>query len=331
MSTTVIDAASTPLLTSTGETSHRSRREVIRDETARFLHQVSGRQLLSEQSMRVRETVVQQLDERRSHWAYSTPIVILDLLWNTLLVLSAIIVMIASKNEVAEVPVRWWIVGYGIQCVVHMICVCVEYFRLRNLRNARVGSILSSNWSFGLGSGSDLNLNVESGSGFGLGSNLESNLNSSTYMSSSASDGVRADIIEFVTQRIQNEDDTSFAKKVESLITKSSFIWWIVGMYWFSSGGQKLADDAPMLYWLTAVFLVFDVLFVVMCVLVACTIGIAVCCFLPCIIAFLYTVSDQVGFLYFVFISYFPACERLQMCVVVLTNRKEQAKRKLRD
>ena len=41
-------------------------------------------------------------------------------------------------------------------------------------------------------------------------------------------------------------------------------------------------------------FLAFDVFFVVFCVALACVIGIAVCCCLPCIIAILYAVADQV-------------------------------------
>ena len=45
---------------------------------------------------------------------------------------------------------------------------------------------------------------------------------------------------------------------------------------------------------LCIVFLAFDVFFVVFCVALACIIGIAVCCCLPCIIAILYAVSDQV-------------------------------------
>jgi hypothetical protein len=45
---------------------------------------------------------------------------------------------------------------------------------------------------------------------------------------------------------------------------------------------------------LCMVFLAFDVFFVVFCVALACVIGIAVCCCLPCIIAILYAVADQV-------------------------------------
>jgi len=46
---------------------------------------------------------------------------------------------------------------------------------------------------------------------------------------------------------------------------------------------------------LCIIFLGFDVFFVVFCVALACVIGLAVCCCLPCIIAILYAVADQEG------------------------------------
>lgn len=124
----------------------------------------------------------------------------------------------------------------------------------------------------------------------------------------------------------------SIAKHLESANTMFSFVWWIIGFYWVSAGGEVLTRDAPQLYWQTQffcqiiiyiivelpfiwssfvsitimpynfvcrlciVFLAFDVFFVVFCVALACIIGIAVCCCLPCIIAILYAVSDQVRF-----------------------------------
>lgn len=51
-----------------------------------------------------------------------------------------------------------------------------------------------------------------------------------------------------------------------------------------------------MLCRLCIIFLGFDVFFVVFCVALACIIGIAVCCCLPCIIALLYAVADQVTY-----------------------------------
>ncbi|BBH03315.1 Zinc finger, C3HC4 type RING finger family protein [Prunus dulcis] len=93
-----------------------------------------------------------------------------------------------------------------------------------------------------------------------------------------------------------NEEGTSsVAKHLESANTMFSFIWWIIGFYWVSAGGQALAHASPQLYWLCIIFLGFDVFFVVFCVALACIIGIAVCCCLPCIIALLYAVADQDG------------------------------------
>jgi hypothetical protein len=41
----------------------------------------------------------------------------------------------------------------------------------------------------------------------------------------------------------------SVVKHLESANTMFSFIWWIVGFYWVSAGGQALSHDAPQLYW----------------------------------------------------------------------------------
>ncbi|CAH1440975.1 unnamed protein product [Lactuca virosa] len=57
--------------------------------------------------------------------------------------------------------------------------------------------------------------------------------------------------------------------------------------------GQNLSSESPQLYWLCITFLAFDVFFLVICVAVACVVGIAVCCCLPCIIASLCPVADD--------------------------------------
>lgn len=138
-------------------------------------------------------------------------------------------------------PLRVWMVGYALQCVVHMICVVVEYERRR--RDYR---------------GVD-----ESG---------------------------------YVTlAQLNDENNSGVAKHLESANTMFSFVWWIIGFYWVSVGGQALAREAPQLYWLCILFLAFDVFFIFFCVGLACVIGIAVCCCLPCIIAILYAVADQEG------------------------------------
>ncbi|KAJ0692837.1 putative transcription factor C2H2 family [Helianthus annuus] len=87
----------------------------------------------------------------------------------------------------------------------------------------------------------------------------------------------------------------SYAKRCENLNTMVSFVWWLIGFYWMVAGGEILMHRAPRLYWVTVVFLAFDVFFAIFCVVLACLIGIALCCCLPCIIAILYAVAGQEG------------------------------------
>uniref|UniRef100_A9U0A6 RING-type E3 ubiquitin transferase n=1 Tax=Physcomitrium patens TaxID=3218 RepID=A9U0A6_PHYPA len=185
---------------------------------------------MREPSMLVRESAAEQLEVRQSDWAYSKPVVVLDLIWNLAFVLLSLAVLVLSRKEKNCTELRIWIVGYALQCVVHMLCVCCEYLRRQQQQQ-------------------------------------QANANSSL----------------------------SWAKRLESANTMFSFVWWIVGFYWITAGGQSLAVDAPHVYWLCVVFLAFDVFFVVFCVALACVIGIAVCCCLPCIIAILYAVADQEG------------------------------------
>lgn len=122
----------------------------------------------------------------------------------------------------------------------------------------------------------------------------------------------------------------SVAKHLESANSMFSFLWWIVGFYWVTADGQSLTSNSPQLYWfvpnsnklsfkvvsvqvfvsismsflllltyvsfcrLCITFLAIDVVVIMICVVVACLVGIAVCCCLPCIIAILYVVTDQV-------------------------------------
>nr|GMD34794.1 E3 ubiquitin-protein ligase At1g63170-like [Ipomoea batatas] len=223
----------TPLL---GDQIFRSRRFMRRPPSlrgaARFLRRASSRRMMREPSMRVREAAAEQIEERQSDWAYSKPIVLLDLFWNLAFVVVSVSVLVMSRDESPMMPLRLWIVG------------------------------ASGNWSGG--------------------------------NSSSGSDGESGDYGSDTRQN-EDEDETSTAKHLESANTMFSFIWWIIGFYWVSAGGERLPQDSPQLYWLCITFLAFDVFFVVICVAVACVIGIAVCCCLPCIIAILYAVADQEG------------------------------------
>ncbi|ESQ29060.1 hypothetical protein EUTSA_v10023515mg [Eutrema salsugineum] len=247
----------TPLIINGGDNDGGGRRSVRRQglrEAARLLrHASSGRMMMREPSMLVRESAAEQLEERQSDWAYSKPVVVLDFVWNLAFVAVATAVLVLSSDEKPNMPLRVWIIGYGLQCMMHMLCVCVEYRKRNRRRSNRSPRSRSSS-----------SMEEEVGLGLELG-------------------------------QLESESNSSFAKHLESANTMFSFIWWIIGFYWVSSGGQELAQGSPQLYWLCIVFLGFDVFFVVFCVALACVIGIAVCCCLPCIIAVLYAVAEQEG------------------------------------
>ncbi|KAM4077822.1 hypothetical protein ACJW30_12G170200 [Castanea mollissima] len=92
------------------------------------LRQANSRRMMCEPSMMVWETMMKQLEECQSDWAYLKPMVILDVLWNL------------RFYEAPGMPLRLWILGYAIQCLLHMACVYVEYCRsLCQQRQGREG------------------------------------------------------------------------------------------------------------------------------------------------------------------------------------------------
>ena len=97
---------------------------------ARLLRR-SGRRAMREPSMLVREAAAEHLEERQADWAYSRPVVALDLLWNISFITVAAVVLVLSRDEKPSMPLRTWVAGYALQCVVHMVCVAVEY-RMRH-------------------------------------------------------------------------------------------------------------------------------------------------------------------------------------------------------
>ncbi|XP_010512452.1 PREDICTED: E3 ubiquitin-protein ligase At4g11680-like [Camelina sativa] len=232
----------------------------LRGAASRLIRRASNRRMmLREPSVRVREVAAEQLEERQSQWAYSKPIIVLDILWNfVFVVVSVVILGFTSQQEDPIVPLRVWIIGYNLQCLFHVACVIAEYKRRRR----------------------EANINDDDGS-----SNHGSLSGGSEEDEESDDDGYI----------INDADGTSFTKHLESANTMFSFVWWIIGFYWVTADTEGLPQSSPQLYWLCVAFLAFDVMFVVICVAVASLIGIAVCCCLPCIIAILYALADQEG------------------------------------
>ncbi|KAK1278483.1 E3 ubiquitin protein ligase RIE1 [Acorus gramineus] len=161
-----------------------------------------------------------------AEWGYSRPVVMaLDAAWNLAFVLVSAGALTSTARERPSVPIRAWIVGYALHCLLHVRFTWVEY-RRRGRGEA-----------------------------------------------------------EWVAAQ----------RRLETLTTMLSVVWWLLGFYWILVGGQTLVQDAPHLYWLTVVFLAFDLFFVVFCILLGCFIGIALCCCLPCVIAILYAMAGREG------------------------------------
>ncbi|CAL9249005.1 unnamed protein product [Arabidopsis halleri] len=160
-------------------------------------------------SMLVRETAARALEERRIDWGYSKPVVAADILWNAALVLASAVMLVGTVEERPNEPIRVWICGYGLQCLIHVVLVWSEYWRRNTTRRAR---------------------DLESG---------------------------------------DHED--------------------------YSEYDYEQDTDNSTTYRLSVIFLAIDVFFAIFCVVLACLVGIALCCCLPCIIALLYAVAGTEG------------------------------------
>lgn len=79
--------------------------------------------------MAVRETAAQEIEDRQDDWSYSFPVVALDAAWNSAFITAAIAALFFTRSLSPRLPLRLWVAGYALQCVVHVVCVCVEYRR----------------------------------------------------------------------------------------------------------------------------------------------------------------------------------------------------------
>ncbi|RXH70351.1 hypothetical protein DVH24_007607 [Malus domestica] len=171
-------------------------------------------------SMLVRETAARELDERRADWGYSKPVVALDMMWNTAFVVVSVVMLFWTKDERPNTPIRLWICGYVLQCIVHVVLVWVEYRRRNNIARR-------------------------------------------------------------LSRRNQEAQQEEHQVDIDAVDTDDE------------EAAGELANFTRSR--LAVVFLAFDVFFAIFCVVLACLIGVALCCCLPCIIAILYAVAGQEG------------------------------------
>ncbi|KAI4348559.1 hypothetical protein L6164_009269 [Bauhinia variegata] len=86
-------------------------------------------------------------------------------------------------------------------------------------------------------------------------------------------------------------------KKLESMNTLGSSVWWVFGFYCIVMGGPALLQVCPLLYGLTEVFLDFDVFFNIFGIVMACIIFFVFFCFIVIVatVALAYAVKMREG------------------------------------
>ncbi|KAJ3699363.1 hypothetical protein LUZ61_003068 [Rhynchospora tenuis] len=180
------------------------------------------------------------------------------------------VVLAVSGDEKPETPIRVWIAGYGIQCLVHVVLVWTEFRRRRSQGRPDLEE--------GVRELTDFRQRRSRGSWRSRGwLRLEERMR---------------DDSEDEDSEEEEPESHSFVEKCESVNTMVSFFCWVIGFYWTSNRDQ-LMQSAPRLYWVTVIFLAFDVFFATFCVGIVFFIGIALCCCLPCIIALPYAFAGQ--------------------------------------
>ncbi|XP_074330763.1 E3 ubiquitin-protein ligase At1g12760-like isoform X2 [Apium graveolens] len=178
-------------------------------------------------------------------------------------IVASIYVMIAShvNEDPDQVQFRVWVVGYAIKCCVHGVWIGLECKKKWDRLWISDSESSEAAREENLGSDErDVVLNIDP-----------------------------VDVV----QNDHEEEQTSVAMHLDFVDTMLSFIWWIIGFYWIYIGGQSLIHDSLQLYWLCITFLLFDALIVVIHIAVACIVGLAACFSLPCVLAFLYSMTNQ--------------------------------------
>ncbi|EPS69634.1 hypothetical protein M569_05133 [Genlisea aurea] len=77
---------------------------------------------------------------------------------------------------------------------------------------------------------------------------------------------------------------SSIIKKLEMMNTVVSSIWWVFGFYWIVIGGPSLLQDSPRLYWLSVIFLAFDVFFMIFSIAMASFLFLLLFCCFPMLV-----------------------------------------------
>ncbi|CAI5987560.1 unnamed protein product [Closterium sp. NIES-65] len=175
--------------------------------------------------------------------------------------LVAIATLSVSRNHKEEpaAPLGVWLMGYSAQCIIHIVCVLVEFDRRQQggaeerrsdrsrARRSRGASRSSRRGLRGLRSASGGGGRGGRGGGAG-GSGSSGDIREGLLQRGSDDEEQEAEG-STGEQRIEDDRIDSIAKQIESANTVFSFLWWSVGFAWIISTFDDTFEDAPILSW----------------------------------------------------------------------------------
>lgn len=105
--------------------------------TARFLRAVARRRMLIDLSLMLRDISTEaegetepEAGELRRHGLSRPVLLFINVVWNMAFVILCAVMLILGSGESPAMPLRLWIVGYALQCVVQIVCLVMVHRRL---------------------------------------------------------------------------------------------------------------------------------------------------------------------------------------------------------
>ncbi|KAF7830228.1 E3 ubiquitin-protein ligase [Senna tora] len=184
-------------------------------------------------------------------------------------IVAAIFVLCLSRHEHPNTPLFTWIIGYTSGCVAILPLLYWRYFHGNQVQEQ------------------DLSQPHQTSS--------QINASSGTYVSVSRTSGGEDDQATAALSR-RNQVSWLMNRRVKKIMEYFKMaldcffaVWFVVGVVWIF-GGNSSPDEAPNLYRLTIVFLIFSCIGYAMPFILCATL----CCCLPCIISILGVREDMI-------------------------------------
>ncbi|XP_076928584.1 E3 ubiquitin protein ligase RIE1-like [Bidens hawaiensis] len=91
-------------------------------------------------SLIVHENTALKMKDYRKTYGYLLPAVVVETLWNILLVVHSVVALLWITREESNVMLRVWICGYSVHCVVNVVLLVMEYVKRNDMSVRRVPS-----------------------------------------------------------------------------------------------------------------------------------------------------------------------------------------------